>query len=144
VPSVRDRIVRAAVMIVLEPVFGADFLPCGFGFRPGRAAHGALRVLTDECARDRRRVAETGIASCFSAVPHGKLMEAVGERVCDQPVLKLLRAMPRAGVTEVGQVRREVAGAPQGGVISPLTRDVYLHRLDRARDERDGVRPVRR
>jgi RNA-directed DNA polymerase len=96
-------------------------------------------VLTDECARGRRWVVETDIASCFSAIPHEGLMEAVEERVCDRPVLKLLRAMLRAGVMEDGQFRREAAGSPQGGVISPLMCNVYLHRLDREWDDRDGV-----
>ena len=139
IPAVRDRIVQAALKIVLEPVFEAGFLPCSFGFRPRLSAHDALQVLTDECARGRRWVVETDIASCFSAIPHEKLMEAVGERICDQPVLKLLRAMLRAGVMENGQVRREAAGTPQGGVISPVLCNVYLHRLDRAWDDRDGV-----
>ena len=139
IPAIRDRIVQAALKIVLEPVFEADFLPCSFGFRPERSQHDALQVLIDECARGRRWVAETDIASCFSAIPHDKLMQAVEERVCDQPVLKLLRAMLRAGVMEDGQVRREVAGTPQGGVASPLMCNVYLHRLDRAWDGRDGV-----
>ena len=139
IPAVRDRIVQAALKIVLEPVFEAGFLPCSFGFRPGRSAHDALQVLIDECWRGRRWVVETDIASCFSAIPHEKLMEAVEERICDQPVLKLLRAMLRAGVMEDGQVRRETAGTAQGGVISPVMCNVYLHRLDRAWDERDGV-----
>jgi RNA-directed DNA polymerase len=139
IPSVRDRIVQAAVKIVLEPVFEADFLPCSFGFRPKRSAHDALQVLIDECGRGRRWVVETDIASCFSAIPHGKLMEAVEERICDQPVLKLLRAMLRAGVMEDGQVLREAAGTPQGGVFSPVMCNLYLHRLDRAWDEGDGV-----
>ena len=139
IPSVRDRIVQAAVKIVLEPVFEADFLPCSFGFRPGRAQQDALQVLIDECARGRRWVAETDIASCFSAIPHQKLMQAVEERVCDQPVLKLLRAMLRAGVMEDGQVRRPDTGTAQGGVISPVMCNVYLHRLDRAWDDGDGV-----
>jgi RNA-directed DNA polymerase len=139
IPPVRDRIVQAAVKIVLEPVFEADFLPCSFGFRPGRSQQDALQVLIDECARGRRWVAETDIASCFSAIPHDKLMQAVEERVCDQPVLKLLRAMLRAGVMQDGQVRRTMAGTPQGGVFSPVMCNVYLHRLDRAWDERDGV-----
>jgi RNA-directed DNA polymerase len=139
IPAVRDRIVQAAAKIVLEPVFEADFLPCSFGFRPKRSAHDALQVLIDECWRGRRWVVETDIASCFSAIPHEKLMEAVEERVCDQPVLKLLRAMLRAGVMEDGQVRREASGTAQGGVISPVMCNVYLHRLDREWDERDGV-----
>ena len=124
--------------IVLEPVFEADFLPCSFGFRPKRSAHDALQVLIDESWQGRRWVVETDIASCFSAIPHEKLMEAVEERVCDQPVLKLLRAMLRAGVMEDGQVRRPVTGTAQGGV-SPVMCNVYLHRLDRAWDDGDGV-----
>jgi RNA-directed DNA polymerase len=139
IPPVRDRIVQAAVKIVLEPVFEADFLPVSFGFRPRRSAHDALQVLIDECWRGRRWVVETDIANCFSAIPHDKLMQAVQERICDQPVLKLLRVILRAGVMEDGQLRRPVTGTPQGGVVSPVLCNVYLHRLDRAWDERDGV-----
>ena len=137
IPSVRDRIVQAACKIVLEPVFEADMLPCSFGFRPKRGAHDALQVLIDESWRGRRWVVETDIANCFSAIPHEELMHAIEERVCDQTVLKLLRVMLRAGVMEDGQVRREVTGTPQGGVISPLLCNVYLHRLDRAWDVRE-------
>jgi RNA-directed DNA polymerase len=139
IPPVRDRIVQAAAKIVLEPVFEADFLPCSFGFRPKRSPQDALQVLVEECARGRRWVVETDIANCFSAIPHDKLMQAVEERVCDQPVLKLLRAMLRAGVMEDGQVRRPDTGAAQGGVISPVMCNVYLHRLDRGWDDGDGV-----
>jgi len=131
IPSVRDRIVQAAVKVVLEPVFEADMLPCSFGFRPKRGAHDALQVLVDESWRGRRWVVETDIADCFSAIPHEGLMRAVEERVADGSVLKLLRGILRAGVMEDGQVRRPVAGTPQGGVVSPLLCNVYLHRLDR-------------
>jgi group II intron reverse transcriptase/maturase len=134
IAAVRDRIVQSAVKIVLEPVFEADFLPCSFGFRPGRSAHDALQVLIDEAWQGRRWVVETDIANCFSAIPHDKLMQAVEERVSDQAVLKLLRAMLRAGVMEGGQVRREVTGTPQGGPASPLLCNIYLHRLDRVWD----------
>jgi RNA-directed DNA polymerase len=139
IPPVRDRIVQAAAKIVLEPVFEADFARCSSGFRPKRSAHDALQVLIDECARGRRWVVETDIASCFSAIPHQKLMQAVEERICDQPVLKLLRVMLRAGVMQDGQVRRTEAGTPQGGVLSPVMCNVYLHRLDRAWEDGDGV-----
>ncbi len=132
IPSVRDRIVQAAVKIVLEPVFEADMLPCSFGFRPRRAAHDALQVLLDESFQGRRWVVETDIANCFEAIPHEKLMQAVEERVCDRSLLRLLRVILRAGVLSEGTVRRPVSGTPQGGVISPLLANVYLHRLDRA------------
>jgi RNA-directed DNA polymerase len=131
IPSVRDRVVQAAVKIVLEPIFEADFLPCSFGFRPRRSAHDALQVLVDESWQGSRWVVETDIANCFTAIPHEKLMQAVEERVSDQAVLKLLRVMLRAGVMQDGAVRREVSGTPQGGPASPLLCNVYLHRLDR-------------
>ncbi|HYA52238.1 MAG TPA: reverse transcriptase domain-containing protein [Streptosporangiaceae bacterium] len=121
IAAVRDRIVQAAVKIVLEPVFEADFLPCSFGFRPGRSAHDALQVLVDEAWQGRRWVVETDIANCFSAIPHDKLMQAVEERVSDRAVLKLLRAMLQAGVMAEHGTERTVAGTPQGGVITPPT-----------------------
>ena len=121
IPPVRDRVVQAALKIVLEPVFEADFLPCSFGFRPRRGAHDALQVVIDESWRGRCWVVETDIANCFEAIPLNELVRAVEERVCDQSVLKLLRVMLRAGVMEDGQVRRPVTGTPQGGVITPPT-----------------------
>ena len=136
IPAVRDRIVQAAVKIVLEPIFEADFAPCSFGFRPKRGQHDALQVLVDETWRGRRWVVETDVADCFSAIPHDRLIQAVEERVCDQSVLKLLRAMLRAGVMESGVVRHPETGTPQGGVMSPLMCNVYLHRLDRDWDTR--------
>ena len=137
IPRVADRIVQAAVKIVLEPIFEADFLPCSFGFRPKRSAHDALQILIDESWQGARWVVETDIANCFSAIPHEKLMQAVQERISDQGILRLLRAMLRAGVMDDGVVRREVSGTPQGGPVSPLLCNVYLHRLDRAWDTRN-------
>jgi group II intron reverse transcriptase/maturase len=132
IPTVRDRVAQAATKIVLEPIFEADFAPCSFGFRPRRSPHDALQVVIDEAWRGRRWVVETDIADCFSTIPHDALMHAVEERVSDRAVLKLLRAMLRAGVMEDGTVRRPVTGAAQGGVISPLLCNVYLHRIDRS------------
>jgi RNA-directed DNA polymerase len=132
IPSVRDRVVQAAVKIVLEPVFEADMLPCSFGFRPRRATHDALQVLIDESFRGNRWVVETDVADCFGSIPHSGLMSAVEERVSDRRMLALLRAFLRAGVMEQGSVARPVTGTPQGGVVSPLLANVYLHRLDRA------------
>ena len=123
IPTVRDRIVQAAAKIVLEPVFEADMLACSFGFRPRRAAHDALQVLVDESWRGRRWVVETDIANCFEAIGHQELMQAVEERVCDQAVLRLLRALLRAGVMSDGQVRRPITGTPQGG---GATRKVHV------------------
>jgi len=131
IPAVRDRVVQAAVKIVIEPIFEADMLECSFGFRPRRSAHDALQVLVDEAWGGQRWVLESDIANCFEAIPHSQLMSAIEERIVDRQVLKLLRAMLRAGVMEERAVKRSDAGTPQGGVISPCLCNVYLHRLDR-------------
>jgi RNA-directed DNA polymerase len=131
IPAVCDRVVQAATKTVIEPIFEADMLECSFGFRPRRSAHDALQVLIDEAWRGRRWVAESDIANCFEAIPHSGLMAAVEERISDRHVLKLLRAMLRAGVMTDGAVTRNDTGAPQGGVLSPCLANVYLHRLDR-------------
>ena len=131
IPAVRDRIVQAATKIVIEPIFEADMLECSFGFRPRRSTHDPLQVLVDEAWQGRRWVVESDLANCFEAIPHERLMAAVEERIVDRHLLKLLRALLRAGVMEEGAVRHSVAGTPQGGVVSPLLCNVYLHRLDR-------------
>jgi RNA-directed DNA polymerase len=121
IPTVRDRIVQAAAKTVLEPIFEADFEPGSFGFRPKRSAHDALQLILDECFQGRRWVVETDIANCFEAIPHDRLMAAVEERIVDRNLLKLLRALLRAGVMEEGAVRRSVSGTPQGGVMTAPT-----------------------
>jgi len=131
IPAVRDRVVQAATKTVIEPIFEADMRECSFGFRPRRSTHDALQVLVDEAWRGRRWVAESDIANCFEAIPHSGLMTAVEERITDRHVLKLLRAMLRAGVMQDGAVTRSTTGTPQGGVLSPCLANVYLHRLDR-------------
>jgi group II intron reverse transcriptase/maturase len=131
IPAVRDRVAQAALKTVIEPIFEADMLECSYGFRPGRSQHDALQVLIDGAWDGRRWVAESDVSNCFGAIPHDGLMSAIEERISDRHVLKLLRAMLRAGVMEDGVVTREVTGTPQGGVISPCLCNVYLHRLDR-------------
>src|SRR5215218_8679989 len=119
IPTVRDRIVQTAVKLVIEPIFEADFLPCSFGFRPRRSQHDALQVLIDQSWKGRRWALETDIANCFEAIPHSGLMSAIEERVSDRHLLKLLRAMLRAGVMQDGAVHRDVTGTPQGGCSRP-------------------------
>ncbi len=136
VPAVRDRVVQGAMKIVIEPIFEADMLECSFGFRPRRSAHDALQVIVDETWKGARWIAESDIANCFEAIPHSGLMTAIEERISDRHILKLLRAMLRAGMMEDAAVRHSISGTPQGGVISPCLCNVYLHRLDRQWTER--------
>jgi RNA-directed DNA polymerase len=130
IPTVRDRVVQMAAKLVLEPVFEADFLPCSYGFRPGRSALQALEVLRKLGAKGGEWVLEADIRDYFGSIAHDKLMKLVEQRVSDQKMLKLLRQWLQAGVLEDGTVRSAVAGTPQGGVISPLLANIYLHVLD--------------
>ena len=102
IPPVRERVVQAALRIVIEPIFEAGFLPCSYGFRPKRSALDALQIVVDEAARGNRWVVETDIASCFEEIPHDRLLAVVEARICDQSTLKLLRALLRVGVMEAG------------------------------------------
>ncbi|MGH8649114.1 MAG: group II intron reverse transcriptase/maturase, partial [Burkholderiales bacterium] len=135
IPTVRDRVVQAATLLVLEPIFEADFLECSYGFRPGRSAHGALEAIRRSVQEGYAEVYDADLQGYFDSIPHEKLLACLEMRIADRSVLHLIRLWLRAPVEETGEDgkpkrKRFGQGVPQGGVISPLLSNVYLHWFD--------------
>jgi RNA-directed DNA polymerase len=138
IPTVRDRVVQTAAVLVLEPIFEADFEPNAYGYRPGRSAQGAVTEVLGSLRKGQSHVVDADLSGYFDTIPHGDLMKSVARRICDRQMLRLIRMWLKAPVEETnGRGRKAIigsgqAGTPQGGVISPLLANLYIHRLLKA------------
>lgn len=132
IPTVRDRVVQQAVLNVLDKhaVFESKFMDTSYGFRPGRSTRMAMRRIQKHLKEGRDWVVDADLKSYFDTIPHERLMAFVAEEIADGSVLRLIRAWLRAGVMDGGEVTYPKAGTPQGGVISPLLANIYLHYFD--------------
>lgn len=135
IPTVRDRVVQTAALLILEPIFEADFLDCSYGYRPARRAHDALRRIEQNLKEGYTAIYDADLRGYFDMIPHDKLLKCVERRVSDRSVLRLIRRWLEAPVEDRDEdgrpkVSRPSAGTPQGGVISPLLANLYLHWFD--------------
>jgi len=140
IPTVRDRVAQMAVKLVIEPIFEADFCDSSYGFRPKRSAHDAVDAVVAALQTGHTEVIDADIAKCFDTIPHANLLATVAERISDGGILHLIKLWLKAPVVEEGEdgKKRTVGGGkanrqgtPQGGVLSPLLANLYLHLMDR-------------
>jgi len=130
IPTVVDRVCQQALRQVLEPIFEPTFSGVSFGFRPGRSAHAAMRRIWGQLQAGGKWIVDGDIADFFGTISHDRLVALVAERVADSKVLGLIRQTLEAGALRDGVYESAVAGTPQGGVISPLLSNIYLHVFD--------------
>ena len=145
IPTVKDRIVQMAALLILEPIFEADFEDCSYGFRPGRKAHDALANIRQSLKAGFTEVLDADLSSYFDTIDHGKLMQCLERRIADRSVLRLIRMWLKSDIVEEdGQGGRKVTrsrkGTPQGGVISPLLANIFLHEFDKRFHSPEGPR----
>ena len=132
IPTIRDLVVQTAFLLILEPIFEADFADSSYGYRPGKSAHDAVREIYKYLNWGCAEVYDVDLEKYFDTVDHGKLMKLIARRISDAQVLHVIKQWLSCGYVEDGQHRQNTKGTPQGGVISPLLANIYLNPVDQA------------
>jgi RNA-directed DNA polymerase len=138
-PTMRDRVVQEACRSMIEPIFEAEFLGSSHGFRPGRSVDTACRQVEQNLSMGKEWVVDVDIEKCYDTIPHEPLIDRVARRISDGRVLDLIRRFLQSGVMEEMGIRYETTGTPQGGIISPVLANIFLHDLDMALEKRGAA-----
>lgn len=142
IPTIKDRIVQMSCKLVIEPIFEADFETSSYGFRPRRSAKDAVSTIKSHLQSGRTQVFDADLRCYFDTIPHDKLMILMGRRISDRKTLHLIKMWLKAPIVEDGRPRggkKNRVGTPQGGVISPLLANIYLHLVDRMVNRASGL-----
>jgi len=142
IPVIKDRIVQMACKMMIEPIFEADFEDISYGFRPKRSAHDAVKEIKGKLKQGKTEIFDADLSSYFDTIPHKEMMFLIGLRICDKRVMRLIKMWLKAPIYEDGKYtggKKNKRGTPQGGVISPLLANIYLHLLDKAVKRVGGV-----
>lgn len=136
IPTVKDRVVQQTLKMVMEPIYEEEFLDCSYGFRPDKSAHMAVEKVVDYLEEGNVWVVDADIKSYFDTIDHELLIDTVAEKISDSSILNLIRQFLTTGIIEEGRWIKTDEGTPQGGVISPLLANIYLHEFDKEMTER--------
>ena len=131
IPTIKDRVVQMALKIVIEPIFEAGFEDNSYGYRPRKSAQQAALEVRKYLNWGLTKVVDADFEDCFGSIPHRQILDMIARRIVDGKVLWLIKLFLKAGVMEEGQIRTDVTGTPQGGVISPLLANIYLDQIDK-------------
>ncbi len=142
IPTIKDRVIQMSCKMVIEPIFEADFEESSYGFRPKRSAQDAIKAIRENLEAGKTEVLDADLSAYFDTIPHDKLMILIGKRISDKNVLHLIKMWLKAPVVEEGKIsggKGNGCGTPQGGVISPLLANIYLHLVDKIVNKADSV-----
>lgn len=142
IPTIKDRVVQMAVKLVIEPIFEADFENSSYGFRPKRSAADAITEIKQNLTEGKCDIFDADLSAYFDTIPHMELMQLVAQRISDKNILHLIKMWLKAPIMEDGRPKggkRNKKGTPQGGVISPLLANIYLHLIDKAVNRMSGI-----